>query len=78
MLDIAHIPAPPITSQMFADAALAAQREAKAADAAYDAALGHMLLGQATPAEAAEAFRRSEAADGHLTSALSALDRGAK
>jgi hypothetical protein len=78
MLDIAYIPAPPITSQMIADDLLSAQREAKAADAAYDATLGHMLRGRATPAEAAEAFRRSEAADARLTSALSALDRGAK
>ncbi len=57
MLDIAHIPAPPNTTQMIADDLLCAQRQAKAADAAYDAALGHMLRRPAPPSDAAQPAR---------------------
>jgi hypothetical protein len=77
MLDIVPIPAPPSTAQMIADDLLSAQREAKAADTAYDATLSRMLRRAATPAETADAFRRAEAAGARLSFALSALDRGA-
>jgi hypothetical protein len=77
MLDIANVPTPPSTAQMIADDLLSAQREAKVADATYDAMLGRMLRRAATPAETAEAFHRAEAADARLTCALSALDQGA-
>jgi len=77
MLDIAHIPALPITSQMFADAALAAQREARAANTAWGRTFTRMLAKQATPSEAAEAARRSIAADARLDAMLGDVDGGA-